>query len=171
MPKVSVIIPVYNVEKYLPQCIDSILAQTFTDFELILVNDGSKDCSGNICDEYAQKDSRIVVIHKENGGASSARNRGLDIAKGEWISFIDSDDYVTPNYLSNLISEAQANCASLVIQGHIYQKKGSETSATPTIPLIPAPSSVWMRPMTRPIPPSPASRAARASASCPSPRR
>lgn len=133
MPKISVIVPVYNVEKYLPQCLDSILAQTFTDFELILVNDGSKDRSGNICDEYAQKDSRIVVIHKENGGASSARNSGLDIAKGEWISFIDSDDYVTPNYLSDLISEAQANCASLVIQGHIYQKKGSETSATLTI--------------------------------------
>ncbi|MEE0974576.1 MAG: glycosyltransferase [Muribaculaceae bacterium] len=127
MPKISVIIPIYNVEKYLPQCLDSILAQTFTDFELILVNDGSKDRSGNICDEYAQKDSRIVVIHKENGGASSARNRGLDIAKGEWISFIDSDDYVTPNLLSNLTSKS-GNDTSLIISGiHKVDENGNIT--------------------------------------------
>lgn len=93
MPIVSVIVPVYNTEQYLPQCIDSILTQTFTDFELILVNDGSTDNSGAICDEYAQKDNRIIVIHKENEGQSSARNVGLKIKKGEFITFVDSDDY------------------------------------------------------------------------------
>ena len=106
MPKVSIIVPVYNTEKYLARCIDSILAQTFTDFELILVNDGSKDNSGKICDEYAQKDSRIIVIHKENGGVSSARNKGLDIAQGEWISFVDSDDWISSNYLSDFSYDA-----------------------------------------------------------------
>ena len=101
MPKVSVIVPVYNTEKYLSRCIDSILAQTYTDFELILVNDGSTDNSGKICDEYAQKDKRIVVIHKENGGVSSARNKGIEKAKGEWIAFVDSDDYISETYLSD----------------------------------------------------------------------
>ena len=86
IPKISVIIPVYNAEKTLHRCIDSILAQTFSDFEVLLIDDGSKDKSGEICDEYARKDSRIKVCHKENGGVSSARNMGLDNAKGEWIS-------------------------------------------------------------------------------------
>lgn len=96
-PKISVIVPVYNSEQYLPKCIDSILAQTFSDFELILVNDGSKDGSGDICDEYAQKDKRVRVYHKENGGVSSARNLGLDNAKGEWVYFVDSDDWIDPD--------------------------------------------------------------------------
>ena len=91
-PKISCIVPVYNVEKYLRRCVDSILNQTFTDFELILVDDGSPDNSPAICYEYAVKDSRIKVIHKVNGGVSSARNVGLDVAKGEWICFVDSDD-------------------------------------------------------------------------------
>ena len=99
---ISVIVPVYNVEKYLPKCIDSILAQTFTNFELLLINDGSKDSSGTICDEYAAKDSRIRVFHKENGGVSAARNLGLDNAKGEWIAFVDSDDWVLPGYFDPL---------------------------------------------------------------------
>ena len=94
MPRISVIIPVYNAEKYLHRCIDSILAQSFTDFELLLIDDGSKDNSGTICDEYAAKDSRVRVFHKENGGVSSARNLGLDNAQGEWITFVDSDDYL-----------------------------------------------------------------------------
>lgn len=108
MPTVSVIVPVYNVEKYLSQCIDSILAQTFSDFELILVDDGSPDNCGKICDGYAEKDSRITVIHKENGGLSSARNSAIDWAfknsNSEWISFIDSDDWVHPQYLEALLS-------------------------------------------------------------------
>lgn len=92
-PDISIIVPVYNTEKYLHKCIDSILTQTFTDFELLLINDGSTDNSGNICDEYAQKDSRIQVFHKENGGVSTARNLGLDNATGNWIMFVDSDDW------------------------------------------------------------------------------
>lgn len=99
-PKISVIVPVYNVEQYLPRCIDSILVQTFTDFELLLIDDGSTDSSGDICDEYAKKDNRIRVFHKKNGGVSSARNVGLDNAKGEWLAFIDSDDTVDTEYLS-----------------------------------------------------------------------
>ena len=109
MPKVSVIVPIYNTEKYLHRCIDSILGQTFTDFELILVDDGSTDKSGKICDEYAKKDSRIVVVHKENGGVSSARNNGLDIAHGEWITFVDSDDYISDNMLSSFDIEFEDN--------------------------------------------------------------
>ena len=96
--KISIIVPVYNVESYLRKCINSILNQTIENIEIILVNDGSKDRSGYICDEYKKKDGRIVVIHKENGGLSSARNAGLEIATGELIGFIDSDDWIEPDY-------------------------------------------------------------------------
>lgn len=99
--KVSIIVPVYNAEKYLVQCIDSILNQTFKDFELLLINDGSSDNSGKICEEYAKKDTRIRVYNKENGGVSSARNLGLENVTGEWIAFVDSDDWVEENYLDN----------------------------------------------------------------------
>ena len=102
MTKISVIVPVYNAEKYLCRCIDSILSQTFTDFELLLINDGSKDGSDAICDEYAAKDNRVRVFHKENGGVSSARNLGLDNAKGEWITFVDSDDFIPSDSLKSL---------------------------------------------------------------------
>lgn len=91
-PTISVIVPVYNVDKYLPKCIDSILAQTYKNFELLLIDDGSTDNSGKICDEYAARESRISVYHKENGGVSSARNFGVDIARGEWLTFFDGDD-------------------------------------------------------------------------------
>lgn len=94
MPKLSVIVPVYNTEKYLRECIESILAQTFTDFELILVDDGSADSSGTICDEYAAKDPRIQVIHQQNSGATVARRSGVRIAKGEYVTFVDSDDWI-----------------------------------------------------------------------------
>lgn len=103
MPRLSVIVPVYKVEKYIHKCVDSILNQTFKDFELILIDDGSPDNCSEICDEYAKKDSRVRVIHKENGGQSSARNRGLDIAKGEIIGFVDSDDDIEVNMYKNLI--------------------------------------------------------------------
>ena len=99
-PKISIIVPVYNVEQYLPRCIDSILNQSFADFELLLIDDGSKDKSGAICDEYADKDDRIRVFHKENGGVSSARNIGLENARGEWLSFIDGDDEITEGYFN-----------------------------------------------------------------------
>lgn len=93
MPLISVIIPVYNVEKYLNQCINSVLNQGVKDIEIILINDGSTDNSGKICDEYAIKDNRIKVIHKENGGLSDARNSGINLAKGKYLLFLDSDDY------------------------------------------------------------------------------
>ena len=111
-PKISVIVPVYKAEKYLHRCVDSILSQTFTNFELILVDDGSPDNSGVICDEYAQKDNRVRVFHKENGGVSSARNLGLDNAQGSWIAFIDSDDWIDHTAYQNLI---ESNDADLII--------------------------------------------------------
>ncbi len=113
-PKMSVIVPVYNVEKYLPRCIDSILSQTFKDFELLLIDDGSPDNCGKICDEYAAKDRRVRVFHKPNGGVSSARNLGLDKACGDWITFIDSDDYVAVDYLEELASFKINSGAELV---------------------------------------------------------
>lgn len=103
-PLISVIVPVYKVERYLPRCIESILKQTYTNFELILVDDGTPDRSGMICDRYAEKDSRIRVIHKENGGVSTARNAGIDAAKGEWITFVDADDWVSNDYIEALVT-------------------------------------------------------------------
>ncbi|MBQ9782222.1 MAG: glycosyltransferase family 2 protein [Clostridia bacterium] len=111
---ISVIVPVYNVQKYLPRCIESILNQSYKDIELILVDDGSPDNTGEICDYYAKKDSRVVVIHKENGGVSSARNAGLNIAKGKFINFVDSDDYIPNDSLENLINLQKENDADLV---------------------------------------------------------
>ena len=96
MPTISIIVPVYKVEPYINRCVQSILDQTYTDFELILVDDGSPDRCGQMCDEWATKDERIRVIHKENGGLSDARNAGLDVARGEYIGFVDSDDYIYP---------------------------------------------------------------------------
>ena len=115
-PKISVIVPVYNAAKYLIQCIDSILGQDFINFELLLIDDGSKDNSGLICDEYAQKDKRVKVFHKENGGVSSARNLGIDNSQGEFVVFIDSDDYVDSDYLTILMSGGNAD---LVVSGYI----------------------------------------------------
>ena len=104
MPQISVIVPVYNTEQYLRQCLDSILCQTFSDFELILVDDGSSDNSGQICDEYALLDQRITVIHKVNCGVSSARNSGLKCALGQYIVFVDADDLINIDYFENLTS-------------------------------------------------------------------
>ena len=108
MPQISVIAPVYNVEKYLHACLDSILAQTFTDFELILIDDGSPDSSGKICDEYAEKDNRIRVFHQENQGQAAARNFGVSQAKAEWIHFVDSDDLIHPQMLEILYRSVQS---------------------------------------------------------------
>ena len=102
--KISIIIPVYNVKKYLRECLDSILAQSYKDFEIIIVDDGSTDSSGNICDEYSMKYENIKVLHKNNNGLSSARNAGLDIAQGEYILFFDCDDVVSPIMLETLIA-------------------------------------------------------------------
>ena len=110
---ISIIVPVYNTEKYLDRCIQSILAQTYTDFELLLINDGSTDSSGVICDKYAEQDSRVRVFHKENGGASSARNLGLDNARGEWIGWVDSDDWINAGMYEQLYAAATFKCANI----------------------------------------------------------
>lgn len=107
MPKVSVIVPVYNAEQYLHRCIDSILSQKFSDFELILVDDGSKDLSASMCDEYKKKDGRIKVRHQKNAGAAAARNTGIDMAEGEYLAFCDSDDIVSSLWLERLTNLAQ----------------------------------------------------------------
>jgi len=113
--KISIIVPVYNVELYLRKCINSILNQTIENLEVILVNDGSKDGSGDICDEYKKKDDRVIVIHKENGGLSSARNAGLEIATGELIGFIDSDDWIEPDYYEILYNGITQNNSDISV--------------------------------------------------------
>ena len=120
--KVSIIVPVYNIENYIRVCVESILAQTYESFELILVDDGSKDNSGILCDEYAAIDSRVKVIHKENGGVSSARNTGLQQAKGKWIMYVDGDDWIEPDMIESLIEAAKATEADLVFGD--YMKYG-----------------------------------------------
>lgn len=113
--EISIIVPVYNVEKYIRECIDSILEQTFSNFELILVDDGSTDHSAYICDEYNNLDKRITVIHKENGGLSSARNAGLDIARGRFITFIDSDDFIDKEFCKSMLKKMVDSNADIVI--------------------------------------------------------
>lgn len=119
MIMISIIVPVYNTEQYLPHCIDSILSQSFTDFELLLIDDGSTDGSGRICDAYAEKDSRIRVFHKKNGGVSSTRNLGLDEAKGEWICFVDADDWLEPQAVELLVKKQLETGADVVSGGRI----------------------------------------------------
>ena len=116
MPKISVIVPVYNVERYIGDCVGSIMNQSFDDFELILVDDGSPDNSGAICDELAQTDPRISVFHTGNGGVSKARNFGMSKANGEWICFIDSDDYIDKTYLEDFMSAEKSS--DLIMQGY-----------------------------------------------------
>lgn len=130
MCKISVITPVFKVENYLRKCVDSILEQTFTDFELFIVDDGSPDSCGVIADEYAKKDSRVHVIHKENGGAPSARNAGIMEAKGEYFYFPDSDDWLEPTYLQELYDCARRTKAQLVISGYTmeYYEDGKNQS-------------------------------------------
>ncbi|QNG58484.1 glycosyltransferase [Bacillus sp. PAMC26568] len=115
---ISIIIPIYNVEKWLPNCIECILDQTFREIEIILVNDGSSDKSGEICDEYAKKDSRIKVIHKDNGGSSSARNLGIKVAIGKYIVFIDADDQISLDYCSKLYNIAENHNCDVVLCGY-----------------------------------------------------
>lgn len=113
-PTLSIIIPVYNTEKYIHRCINSILTQEFQDFELLLINDGSTDNSQSICESYAQKDQRIKVINKKNGGVSSARNLGLDNARGKFVTFVDADDYIFPSIYSIMISKYQEDAQVIV---------------------------------------------------------
>jgi glycosyltransferase involved in cell wall biosynthesis len=115
VPTISIIVPIYNVEQYLLKCLDSILAQTYSDFELILVNDGSKDNSGRICEEFSHKDKRIKVFHKANGGVSSARNIGINIANGDYLAFVDPDDTLEPNMYETLIQAAEKYNVDIVV--------------------------------------------------------
>lgn len=126
-PLISIIVPVYNVEKYLARCLDSILAQTLADFEVIAVDDGSPDNCGKILDEYAKKDNRIKVIHKENGGVSSARNAGLDEAMGEYIGFVDPDDYISCDMYEHLYNEAKSGDYDIVqCNNYFVDNRGNE---------------------------------------------
>lgn len=134
-PKISVIVPVYNAEPYLRRCVDSILSQTFSDFELLLVDDGSKDQSGAICDEYADRDARVRVFHKANGGVSSARNVGLAHVRSEWITFVDADDFVRGQYLENLLIHTGIQIDLVVSYAEVFNERGSrrENYSTKTI--------------------------------------
>lgn len=136
MPAISIITPVYNVEVYLRKCIDSILNQTFTDFELFIVDDGSTDSCGVIADEYAAIDSRVYAIHKQNGGAPSARNAGLARASGKYLYFPDSDDWIEPTYLQDMFDIAEKTQAQLVISGYTmeYYESGSNQSYSILMP-------------------------------------
>lgn len=127
MPLFSIIIPVYNVEKYINKCVDSVLSQTFTDFELILVDDGSPDNCPAICDEYAKKDPRVKVIHKENGGLINARKSGLKIASGEYIGFVDGDDWIEPDTYKNFADMIKKHSPDMVLSDFYYDN-GAELS-------------------------------------------
>lgn len=118
MPRISLIVPVYNVEAYLAACVDSILAQTFTDFECILVDDGSPDGCPALCDAYANRDARIRVIHQKNAGVSAARNTGIQVARGEWLAFVDADDCVHPEFLELLYDAVQSHQAQIACCSH-----------------------------------------------------
>lgn len=138
-PLLSIIVPVYNVEEYLPRCIDSILSQTFTDFELILIDDGSPDDSGEVCDIWAEKDSRIRVIHKSNGGVNAARNTGLSLAKGRYITFIDGDDFIKSNTFEKALAILEENSEIDLLQyPEIQVQDGKERlwSGYPKVPII-----------------------------------
>ncbi|MDO5344496.1 MAG: glycosyltransferase family 2 protein [Lachnospiraceae bacterium] len=134
-PLVTVIVPVYKVEKYLSRCVESIFAQKYGNLEIILVDDGSPDSCGSICEEYRRKDRRVRVIHKENGGLSDARNAALDAMRGELVTFIDSDDFVSEYYISNLVTAMLENDADLsmswfenVLEGEEPKNRGTETA-------------------------------------------
>ena len=152
MPEISVIVPVYKVEKYIHRCIDSILNQTFSDFELILVDDGSPDNCGTICDQYAAKDSRVVVIHQENGGLSAARNAGIDWAfansDSEWLSFIDSDDWVHQDYLKCLYDAVKIQAVLLAQCGSqdIHSESEIRMCEGKTVSRIVSPADLYLSP-------------------------
>lgn len=143
MPKISIVVPVYKVEKYIRRCVDSVLRQTMEDYELILVDDGSPDACGSICDQYAARDDRIIVIHQKNGGLSAARNSGIEWAlansDSQWITFIDSDDWVHPRYLEELFNAASKTKLSVAICDFL-RTAGEELPAVfgdPTVTVLP----------------------------------
>ncbi len=118
---ISIIVPVYNAEKYIRRCVDSIIAQTYHNLNIILVNDGSTDNSGSICEQYAKEDNRIQVIHKQNGGVSSARQKGLEVSQGDYVIHVDPDDWIEPNEIEDLYNKAIADNADMVICDYWYE--------------------------------------------------
>jgi len=126
-PLISVIIPVYNVEPYLVRCLDSVLTQTYANLEVLIVDDGSTDASGMICDEQAKKDDRVRVMHKANGGVSSARNAGLDAAHGDWVAFIDADDWIVTDMFEKLLRAALENGAQMAGSGYVLYNPGGNS--------------------------------------------
>lgn len=150
MSAISVIVPVYKVEPFLNRCVDSILNQSFSDFDLILVDDGSPDCCGEICDQYAQKDARVHVVHQENGGLSAARNAGIDWAfansGSRWLAFVDSDDWVHRDYLKVLLSEAEKNQAQISICDYVKTDVFLEDGAVSGYPIeVLAPEDAYIK--------------------------
>lgn len=137
-PLISVIVPIFKVEKYLPECIESLLAQSYNNLELILVDDGSPDNCPAICDNYAKQDKRIKVIHKKNGGLSDARNAGIDIATGDYICFVDSDDYVARDYIKKLYDAICSNDADMAVCGYeyVFDDGSKETDEKPEAELL-----------------------------------
>lgn len=135
LPLISVIVPIYNVEKYLKRCVDSILSQTYKNLEILLIDDGSPDACGMICDQYAKKDFRIKVIHKKNGGLSDARNAGLEMASGDYITCIDSDDWISNYYVSNLYKAIVKDDADVSISGFVcaYEDKMEQLNKVLTV--------------------------------------
>lgn len=129
---VSIIIPVYNVEPYLEQCLSSVAAQSFSDWECIVVDDGSTDGSGAICDLWAKRDSRFRIVHQENAGVSAARNRGLELAQGKWINFIDSDDWVDTDYLKVMVDAASEDTQLIVSGLKCHYTDGTTKSFIPS---------------------------------------
>ena len=132
---ISIIVPVYNVEKFLIQCVESICNQTHKDIEIILVDDGSTDSSSQICDELAQKDRRVIVIHKENGGSTSARNAGLKVSKGEYVGFVDSDDWIEPNMYERLLNLCVSEHADVAIGSRYINHEKDEYKDTLNVPI------------------------------------
>ena len=151
MTKVSVIIPVYNVEKYLQRCFDSVVNQTLKDIEIILVNDGSTDSSGEMCDRLAKTDNRVKVIHKENGGLSDARNVGIEAAKGEFLSFIDSDDYVVPDMLEYLYTNAVSSGAQIATGTMRMVKNGQGKTNSDFVPAVFSPEQALENALYGPV--------------------
>ena len=146
--KISVIIPVYKVEKYLAKCVDSVLAQTYGDLEILLVDDGSPDGCGAICDGYASRDSRVRVIHKPNGGLSSARNAGLDAASGAYVGFVDSDDYIDPAMYEKLHAALVSTGADVCVCDVVYVDEQGALKGPPIPPMaeeVLSPEQAWRR--------------------------
>ena len=138
--KISIIVPVYNVEAYLERCVESILKQTYTNFELLLINDGSTDQSGDLCDQLASKNENIKVFHLENAGVSNARNVGIQNSTGEWITFVDSDDFITPDYLETLISAVRSDISVGFSVARLHHVKNGQVT---DLPGFSGQESVW----------------------------